>query len=85
MARRCSWSSKKIYTFRGYVRKDMTFFITKRTLQNFFEKASSQFPVMLVSGARQVGKTTFLQYLAAENRTCVTLDDGDRRNVRRHP
>ena len=48
---------------------------TERTLQNFFEKASSQFPVMLVTGARQVGKATFLQHLAAENRTHVTLDD----------
>lgn len=48
---------------------------TERTLQKFFEKASSQFPVMLVTGARQVGKTTFLRHLSAKSRTYVTLDD----------
>ena len=30
---------------------------------------------MLVTGARQVGKTTFLQHLSAAERTYVTLDD----------
>ena len=48
---------------------------TERTLQNFFKKASSQFPVMLVTGARQVGKTTFLRHLSGKSRTYVTLDD----------
>ncbi len=47
----------------------------KRTLERFFLKAADQFPVMLVTGARQVGKTTFLQRLRAEKRTYVTLDD----------
>jgi uncharacterized protein len=46
-----------------------------RTLENYFNKASSQFPVMLVTGARQVGKTTFLRHLTGENRLYVTLDD----------
>lgn len=47
----------------------------KRTLEAFFNQATNQFPVMLVSGARQVGKTTFLRHIAAEDRTYVTLDD----------
>ncbi|MDA8162592.1 MAG: ATP-binding protein [Desulfobacteraceae bacterium] len=46
-----------------------------RTLEAFFKKAASQFPVMLVTGARQVGKTTFLKHLSGERRRYVTLDD----------
>jgi len=46
-----------------------------RTIQNYLKKASSQFPLILVTGARQVGKTTLLQHLCTEERTYVTLDD----------
>ena len=46
-----------------------------RTLETFFLKASQQFPVMLLTGARQVGKTTFLQRLKENDRSYVTLDD----------
>ncbi|MEW6221566.1 MAG: AAA family ATPase [Thermodesulfobacteriota bacterium] len=34
-----------------------------------------QFPVVLVTGARQVGKTTLLAHLGGVGRACVTLDD----------
>ncbi|MFO1267402.1 MAG: hypothetical protein U1F25_07745 [Rubrivivax sp.] len=37
--------------------------------------ASRQFPVVLVTGARQVGKTTLLRALAGAGRRYVTLDD----------
>ena len=46
-----------------------------RTLEGFVKSAARQFPVLLVTGARQVGKTTFLQHLSAAERTYVTLDD----------
>ena len=46
-----------------------------RTLEKYFLQAAHQFPVSLVTGARQVGKTTFLQHLTGNNRTYVTLDD----------
>lgn len=46
-----------------------------RTLEKFFLVATRQFPVMLVTGPRQIGKTTFLRHLADESRTYVTLDD----------
>jgi hypothetical protein len=46
-----------------------------RTLENFLGKATAQFPVMLVIGPRQVGKTTILQHLRKKGRTYVTLDD----------
>jgi len=47
----------------------------RRTLETFITKAARQFPVLLVTGARQVGKTTFLRRLSAKGRTYVTLDD----------
>ncbi len=46
-----------------------------RTLEEYASIASRQFPVLLVTGARQVGKTTFLRHLSGEDRTYVTLDD----------
>lgn len=46
-----------------------------RTLEKFLLEASQQFPVVLVTGPRQVGKTTFMQHNCASDRTYVTLDD----------
>lgn len=46
-----------------------------RTLESWFKEASRQFPVLLVTGARQVGKTTFLRRISEPERTYVTLDD----------
>lgn len=46
-----------------------------RTLESWFKEASRQFPVLLVTGARQVGKTTFLRHVSEPERTYVTLDD----------
>lgn len=36
---------------------------------------SDQFPVLLLTGPRQVGKTTFLQHIREKERRYVTLDD----------
>lgn len=47
----------------------------QRTLEPVVRKASKQFPVILVTGARQVGKTTFLRHLGGKDRNYVTLDD----------
>lgn len=47
----------------------------KRTIENFLQQASRQFPVILITGPRQIGKTTVLQHLSKKNRTYVTLDD----------
>jgi hypothetical protein len=46
-----------------------------RTLEAFVETATRQFPVLLVTGARQVGKTTLLLHLSRDKRPYVTLDD----------
>jgi predicted AAA+ superfamily ATPase len=45
------------------------------TLEIWFKEASRQFPVLRVTGARQVGKTTFLRRVSEPERTDVTLDD----------
>ena len=47
----------------------------ERTLENFLKRAAGQFPVTLVTGPRQVGKTTILQHLSKDERSYVTLDD----------
>ena len=44
-----------------------------RTLEAFV--ASCRFPVLMVCGARQVGKTTLLKHASQSDRTYVTLDD----------
>lgn len=48
----------------------------ERTLERKFLHMSSFFKAVLVTGARQVGKTTMLKHLAeGQNRTYVTLDN----------
>ena len=47
----------------------------KRTLADNLRQASQRLPVTLVTGARQVGKTTLMRKLSDANRTYVSLDD----------
>jgi uncharacterized protein len=46
-----------------------------RAISDAWMKAAEQFPVLLLTGPRQVGKTTFLQHVAEPGRKYVTLDD----------
>ena len=46
-----------------------------RTLENTLKRLSQQFPILLVTGPRQVGKTTFLKHQSGKTRTYVTMDD----------
>lgn len=46
-----------------------------RTMEETVGRASAHFPVLCLTGARQVGKTTLLRHLAGEGRAYVTLDD----------
>lgn len=46
-----------------------------RTLEFYLKQIDSQFPALLVTGPRQVGKTTLLRHLSKNVRTYVTLDD----------
>lgn len=53
-----------------------------RTLEDKFTRMSSFFKAVLVTGARQVGKTTMLRHLSeGEERTYVTLDNLMARNL----
>ncbi|HVP12959.1 MAG TPA: ATP-binding protein [Phycisphaerae bacterium] len=52
-----------------------------RTLSEACLAASEQFPVVLLTEPRQVGKTTLLQHLAKKNRRYVTLDDPTARTL----
>ena len=47
----------------------------KRELEQVIQATSRTYPVVLLTGPRQVGKTTLLERLAEENRTYVSLDD----------
>jgi len=47
----------------------------RRTLEPFLLNASKHFPVLLVTGARQVGKTTLLRHLTRNERKYISLDD----------
>lgn len=46
-----------------------------RTLELFISSATKQFPALLATGARQVGKTTLLKRMSSKDRAYVTLDD----------
>ena len=48
-----------------------------RAMEESIKKISATFPVLLLTGPSQVGKTTLLSHLAAENRKYITLDDPD--------
>ena len=52
-----------------------TFHAFPRTLRSSVLKASRHFPVVAVTGARQVGKTTLLQEISEVERQYVSLDD----------
>ncbi|MDO4294324.1 MAG: ATP-binding protein [Eubacteriales bacterium] len=62
----------------------------KRAAENTIARLSEMFPVLLVTGPRQVGKTTLLQKLAEAQksqglaRKYVTLDDPDVRYLAKH-
>lgn len=56
----------------------------KRAMEETIAKVSNMFPVMLVTGPRQVGKTTLLQKLSEQERKYVTLDDPDVRYLAKH-
>ena len=62
----------------------------KRAAEDTITRLSGMFPVLLVTGPRQVGKTTLLQKLAeirqgtGEERKYVTLDDPDVRYLAKH-
>lgn len=54
----------------------------KRNLEKVVNQATKEYPVVIVTGPRQVGKTTMLQKLMeGTDRAYVTLDDLSERNL----
>jgi predicted AAA+ superfamily ATPase len=53
----------------------------ERTMRKVVEKTSRGFPVILLTGLRQVGKTTLLANMAEPGRKYITLDDLDARDL----
>lgn len=53
----------------------------KRTMETTIAKASNSFPVLMITGPRQIGKTTLLQRCSESNRRYVTLDDLNERSL----
>lgn len=54
----------------------------KRNLENVVRQVTREYPVLLVTGPKQVGKTTMLQKLMeGTERGYVTLDDLNERNI----
>jgi len=53
----------------------------KRHLEDRIIGVSKTFPALLLTGARQVGKTTLLQHLKTSERKYVTLDDPNVRQL----
>lgn len=53
----------------------------KRDMEEKILSLSKEYSCILITGSRQVGKTTVLRQLMDENRTYVTLDDMDERSL----
>lgn len=53
----------------------------QRHLEEQVREASDFYPVVMVCGQRQVGKSTMLYHIKEDNRRYVTLDDGNARRL----
>ncbi len=77
-----------IFTFTMDSHSNANEFMYSRTLSKTIYAISDSFPVLMVTGPRQVGKTTLLEICAkvgtpAQQRAYVTLDDMDARALAR--
>ena len=55
----------------------------KRALESNLRQASKTYKAVLLTGARQVGKSTLLKHLFQKDYKCISLDDPflDRKSV----
>lgn len=58
----------------------------KRHIKDFILKASNSFPVVILTGARQIGKTTLFEHIKDTDRKIVSLDNPIlRKNAKEDP
>ena len=55
----------------------------KRQMETVVLKASEEYPVVMLCGQRQAGKSTLLRHLAGKDKKYVTFDDSRTRNLAR--
>ena len=55
-----------------------------RTLSPTIQRISDAFPILFLTGPRQVGKTTLLEHCGGGERSYVTLDDLEQREIARN-
>ncbi|MBQ1511847.1 MAG: AAA family ATPase, partial [Selenomonadaceae bacterium] len=53
----------------------------QRHLENAVRRASEQYPVVMVCGQRQAGKSTMLYHIKEEARQYITMDDANARQL----
>ena len=53
----------------------------QRDIEKVVLEASRSYAAILVTGPRQVGKTTMLRHITEENRVYITLDDLEARRT----
>ena len=53
----------------------------KRAMESSILKASTQYPVVMVCGQRQTGKSTMLRHIAESDRVCVSFDKLETRRL----
>lgn len=53
----------------------------QRHLEGQIKEASRHYPVVMVCGQQQVGKSTMLNHIKEKERRYVTLDDGNARRL----
>ena len=52
-----------------------------RTLKDYISKVNDFFPIVMITGPRQVGKTSLLEECAKDNRKYVSLDSSEKRTL----
>lgn len=65
----------------GHISKGGIYLYIQRHLEKQIKKASGYYPVIMVCGQRQVGKSTMLNRIREKERRYVTLDDGTARRL----
>ena len=70
-----------MFTIDENIMSDSTTPLFNRTLAQTIQKTSKSFRALLLTGPRQVGKTTLLELCAGDNRNYITLDDLDARQM----